>query len=805
MRTSLTVFLSFFFLSVFSQYSIEGKVVDAADKQELAFVNIAVSGSEGGTSSGIDGKFSITVPSKNAELTFSYVGYKTLRYVPNGGEKHVLIRLEKQSYDLGEVEVKPGENPAHRIIRLALKNRPKHDPSNISSYTCETYSKTYYDLVFNDADMRTKQDSVSMDTAKKNFSAFRNSHVMLLESVTERDYLKPGLLNEKVTATKVSGFKDPSFSTSATDLQPFGFYEDYFRIIGKDYLNPISKGSTSLYFFDVKDTLFQGADTVFIIYYRPLKGKNFDALEGLLYINTNGYAIQNVIASPYEKGMIEVKVQQQYQLVDGKQWFPEQLNYELFYKHFPSKDIGMKLNGKGFIRNVKLDTPLKKKDFSYVTVSMEPDANKKDDAYWELHRKDTLDAKEKKTYQFIDSLGRAAHFDRSLHILEALTTFQLPVSIFNIDLNKIVGINEYETVRLGIGLHTNDKLSKWFSLGGYAGYGYADSVLKYGADLRVFLKRDSKEYYLKYMFSHDLAEPARSQYFYSRNNINRNLMTWRMDHVEQQELSLNARIFKHFVCNFALHQSSRQANYPYLFFPDVQDPTAVSTVFKSTEFRFKMKFAYKERLVKTLGQLISDGSDFPVVYLAYTKGFTTPGLGFYNYQKISLGIERSFIINHLGRSSVLLEGGYIDNNVPYPFLFHGNGSYDKGSYLYVNNSFQTMGIYEFLSDRYANLFYSHTFAAPFYRKPRSQPLLVIHTNIGFGSFDHKAQHSNFSYKTMEKGYYESGLYINNILRANYFNVAWLGIGGGLFYRYGPYASKDQERNLAYKVSFSLSF
>jgi hypothetical protein len=58
---------------------------------------------------------------------------------------------------------------------------------------------------------------------------------------------------------------------------------------------------------------------------------------------------------------------------------------------------------------------------------------------------------------------------------------------------------------------------------------------------------------------------------------------------------------------------------------------------------------------------------------------------------------------------------------------------------------------------------------------------------------------------MKKGYYESGIMINNIVRANYYNIAWLGLGGGVFMRYGPYAYKKQDKNLSFKVSISFSF
>lgn len=71
--------------------------------------------------------------------------------------------------------------------------------------------------------------------------------------------------------------------------------------------------------------------------------------------------------------------------------------------------------------------------------------------------------------------------------------------------------------------------------------------------------------------------------------------------------------------------------------------------------------------------------------------------------------------------------------------------------------------------------------------------------------NHPEQHANLDFKTMEKGFFESGLLINNIVRVNYYNIVYLGLGGGAFIRYGPYAEVKTEDNLAYKLSLVLTF
>jgi hypothetical protein len=793
--------------SVYSQNILEGKVLDSDKDTPLAFVNISVEGSSTGFSTDIDGKFSIVSSVPVSKVYFSYVGYELLEYPVDAHEKKLIIRLKKKSYDLNEVEILPGENPAHRIIKLVTKNRDHNNPDKIQSYTCNTYSKTYWDLVYNTDELNTKNDSLQVDSLKSRLRIFsETSHLLMMESVTERKYLSPDFLKETVTGTKVSGFKDPSFSTSATDLQPFSFYDDHFKILGKNYLNPITGGSTSKYFFNLEDTLYQNNDSVFIISFRPLKGKNFEGLEGVLYINTNGYAIQNVIASPYDKGLIDIKIQQQYSLTDGKQWFPNQLNYELFYKKYPSKYMGMKLTGKSYVTNVRLNVPLRKKEFDEKTIVLAPDATQKDDEYWKANRIDTLDQKEKKTYIVIDSLGKKQNFDRILKIFEALYTLQIPISFISIDLNKIIGFNDYEVIRGGIGLHTNDKLSPYFSVGGYIAYGYKDSITKYGFDLKVKPIKGNKDFYIKALYSNDLSEPAKTQYFYTKYNFNRNTMTFRMDFIEQKEISVNFRAFNYLTSNIAYNESFRIPKYDYIFLPEKDDLTATSIGFRSAEIRIKGRYAYKEKLIQSLGQMISDGTKYPILYFAYTKGIKgSTDFANYDYNRFSLGIEKIFLIKNIGKTKLLLEGGYLSGNVPYSFLFNGNGSNNNDSYLYVENSFQTMGLYEFVSDKYINLFFSHDFGSLLFKHKNFRPQPVIFTSIGYGTLRNPRQHLNIDLNTMEKGYFESGLLINNLLRFNYYNIAYLGLGGGAFMRYGSYSSTNMEQNLTYKFSLVVTF
>ncbi|HSI90164.1 MAG TPA: hypothetical protein VK927_03560, partial [Adhaeribacter sp.] len=154
----------------------------------------------------------------------------------------------------------------------------------------------------------------------------------------------------------------------------------------------------------------------------------------------------------------------------------------------------------------------------------------------------------------------------------------------------------------------------------------------------------------------------------------------------------------------------------------------------------------------------------------------------------------------LGTTLITFTAGLVTGAVPYPNLYNGSGAHDPDYYIYSGEGFQTMGLTEFLSDRYTALFLHHDFGGLLYRSNGFSPTLAAVTNIGFGSLQHPERHRNLAFSTMEKGYYESGLMVNDLLGTGFFG---LGIGG--FYRYGAYSKPVFKDNLALKGVLNFKF
>lgn len=142
--------------------------------------------------------------------------------------------------------------------------------------------------------------------------------------------------------------------------------------------------------------------------------------------------------------------------------------------------------------------------------------------------------------------------------------------------------------------------------------------------------------------------------------------------------------------------------------------------------------------------------------------------------------------------------------MPYGLLFTGEGSGDKSFPVNIKNTFQTMKPYEFLSDRYVNLFFSHNFGSLLFHIKKFRPDITLNNNIGWGNLSNSNSQKLIEFKTKEKGYFESGMQFDNILKINYVNLGYLGFGTGIFYRYGYYSNFNFKDNLAFKITMTYS-
>ena len=92
---------------------VRGKVTDAETGEVLPFVNVFFKGTTVGMTTDFEGNYYLETREEVSELQASFVGYvsQTVKIVP-GSYNSVDFQLRAQTFELVEVKVTPGENPA---------------------------------------------------------------------------------------------------------------------------------------------------------------------------------------------------------------------------------------------------------------------------------------------------------------------------------------------------------------------------------------------------------------------------------------------------------------------------------------------------------------------------------------------------------------------------------------------------------------------------------------------------------------------------------------------------------------------
>ena len=817
MKTGIILLLSLWILTLVSgqplsgqREPVRGQIIDKTTLRPLAFVNITYLASGQGTVSNIDGAFSISSSQDIDFLKFSYVGYHP-RFIAKEdirpGET-LLIELDRKAYDIAEVTILPGINPAHRIIRLASGNRKLNNPEKQRSFSYTSYSKMYFTMDI-DSMFQAGTDSLEseMDSSRQDLEEFlEKQHLFLMEFVSERKFKPPDKNKEVVTASRVSGFRDPSFTLLASQIQSTSFYDELIMIWDKKYLNPISKGSTRKYLFILEDTVFtEQMDSLFVISYRPLKGRNFDGLKGILHINSRGYAIQNVIAEASDtEGIFRIRIQQKYDYIEDQQWFPVQLNTDIILSPNNAEANGKPVKllgiGKSYLSDIKLDPEFSNREFDHIELEVDDAAHKQDENYWSHYRVNPLTRKDSNTYHFIDSVGEAVHLDRTLKIFETFASGYIPIGFLNLDYRSLIHWNQYEGFRFGAAAETNEKLAWWFSIGGKVAYGSRDKRLKYGGHLKFNLNY-RKDAWLKFKYDNDVVETAGFRFLdkppITSSEVFRSFLIAEKDIMEEKALELQFPALRYLKINTYLSQSTRLVTSDYRYMVSTPEGEQETDHFPITETGVLLRYAHKEKFLETpRGNRLSLGTSYPVLYANIRLGLPVLG-GEYEYTKVEAKITKTFVSKSLGDTKIALAGGWADRSLPYPLLYAGIGSYGIFT-IESENSFATMRLNEFVSGRFANFHFQQDFGKLLFSRGQFQPGIVLATSVGFGRLTYDPNHVNLDQESYEKGYYESGVLFNNLLR-HWF----IGYGLGVFYRYGPYSLPKTIDNFAFK--FTIRF
>jgi hypothetical protein len=688
------------------------------------------------------------------------------------------------------------------LIKKVLNYKKRNHPEKYVKYRCKTYNKlTLTTERVPQVDGKINRLLSKIDFLDKTFNdTSNNRHFLIMESVTEKKFLNEYNQKEIVEASKVSGIEKSSVFAIVSQLQPFSVYTKYLRIAGIRYLSPLMNNATKWYHFKVIDTIYIQTDTVFLVKFNPKHVRRPEYLKGYLYINSNQYAVQYADFEPGLQNDTYIEFAQSYLLEPNNTWFPYQTATGIYQDRYATAEYKINIVQQTTVYDLNLAPHFRRDEFNHILMEFE-DSIQKSEEYWHENRQNAFTRKDSLTYIYYDSSKKLNNLNKFIRLGEGIVYGEIPISVVNLTMNKIFDYSTFEGVRLGMGLQTNDRISKRFSVGGYLGYGLGDQITKFGVNGIYKISTKKKPTQLRITHFEDIAEAGDPKFgmdkFQFRSEALRRYLVNTMDRIFETEASLETMPIKFFSLRFAVAKTVLLPAYHY------QYGERTDTNFEFGELRATMRFAFGDFYIQSVNRQIPIGnSSFPILWVQYHRSSPYIVKNAFDYHKFDVKFQYSLRIVGYGVSSWQMRAGMLIGDAPYGQLYNGRGSYRPAAAI-AYNSFETMIYNEFLSDKHISIHYNHNFGNINIRNNKKQPSFEMAHNFGFGSLSNPSVHKNVNFKTMEKGYFESGFYLNNILVVTLPGLTG-GLGAGGFIRYGHYAtSSNPFRDIVFK--FAISF
>ena len=384
-------------------------------------------------------------------------------------------------------------------------------------------------------------------------------------------------------------------------------------------------------------------------------------------------------------------------------------------------------------------------------------------------------------YKIVDAFSSVnkINLDQITSEISSMFIKGIPVGFINLKIDNIAGYNIGNGLMFGMGLETNDRLSKVFTIEGFGNYWTKAKEFNYATDLTFKILR-SKDMKLKFGLYHKFERFG--NYGFKENEILLNHENFKYFYTKST--SLNDYIYVNYstylnnnIKAFAKFEISDKTTTDNSQQPNNQNTYRLSTL------ELKLRIAFGERPVMSKDKLEVEGKANPMVWLSYKKNLKNVFGSPYDFDKFEFLFRGKKYSQYLGETSLAAQYGYINGFAPATELFNIYGTGENKFDIYCMESFSTMSPDEFFCNEFAALYLSHNFKNVLIDFKKFHPELIILTNIAWMN-DIKTQ----------KLYYESGVIVDNIL-----NIGIIKLGVGAFYRYGPYSYENPIDNLVYKV------
>jgi len=798
----LIIFLFVFVISLSAQTKVSGIVVDNSN-QPVPYANVVFKGSKTGVVSNEDGRFYIESAENYSALVVSFVGFPDkevkLPSLVNYNFKVVL----KEGNSLKEVKIFAGKtskknNPALDILRKIWERRRKNGLKMFKQYQYDKYEKVEFDMntidsafmkskIFKGMEFVFKSIDTSRVTGKTYLPIFINESLTELYGDNETKKTK-----EILKANKNSGIGNgDGVNVFIKDLyNDFDIYDNYLNFFDKSFTSPLSRTGIDVYNYVLADTAFIDNKWCYNIVFYPRR-KNELTFKGDFWVNDSTFAIKKINMAITKSANInwvkDIYLEQEFDVLNDSVFLPTR-DYMMSDFALRKKEESKGVYGKrttlyrNFKFNEKKSEKFYKDEVNYIDNSV---YNKSND-YWEENRFEKLNKDEVKIYKMIDTLKTVKRFKQIYNLVSILGSGYIQFGHFDYGpIFSTIGYNEVEGVRLRAGGRTYFGPNDLWRLQGYTAYGFEDNKFKYGASGKWMIdkknrivisggnRRDVEQIGASLTTTNDVL--GRS---YASSGLFTTGANGKLTNINLSALAIEIEPIKNltFQLGFSYRTlESASDTFKLDYYLDTTLTTSKSEV-KQSELNLQVEFTPKKKTIGYGVERIDIDSPYSRFFINYSQGFKGFINSDFDYQKLQLYYKQPIIIGAIGRSNFTMELGKTFGKIPLGLMSIVPGNQ---TYFIIDNTFNNLNFYEFITDQYATFQWEHNFNGkifariPGLRKLNLREIVGVKGVYGTVSDENKAINaSGLIYKAPERPYWEYSAGVGNIFKVFRIDFAW---------------------------------